>query len=96
MWGSAVKSRTFSGWEQAWNSEPLISACDDGGRTTCAPGTNAIRMSGPTPWAMPCWAAAEGPEEPEISHVSVLSPWLSCSLLGHLGPDPEILRKEED
>lgn len=47
-------------------------------------------------WAVLGWAAAEEPEEPKISHVSVLSPWLSCSLLGHLGPDPEILRKEED
>lgn len=43
-----------------------------------------------------CWAAAEEPEKPKISRVSVLSPWLSCSLLGHVGPDPEILRKEED
>lgn len=73
-----------------------MSACNDGGRTTCAPGTNAMAMSGQEPWAVLCWAAAEGPEEPKIPHPSILSPWLSCSLLGHLGPDPEILREEED
>lgn len=75
-------------------SKPGTQNCDDGGRTTHAPGTNAMGMPGQALWAVLGWAAAEGLRS--LKSPMFLSSQLSCSLLGHLGPDPEILCKEKD
>lgn len=41
-------------------SKPGTQSCDEFGRTTHAPGTNAMGMPGEAPWAVLGWAAAEG------------------------------------